>query len=69
MIYGHFIERFHRQIYGEIYDPGNPLSGVDGFRIDVIKAMQRIKAPVLRWPGGCYVSAAGSGSAEEMSDG
>jgi alpha-N-arabinofuranosidase len=57
MIYGHFIEHFHRQIYGGIYDPGNPLSDADGFRIDVIKAMQRIKAPVLRWPGGCYVSA------------
>ena len=26
MLYGHFIEHFHRQIYGGIYDPGNPLS-------------------------------------------
>ena len=26
MIYGHFIEHFHRQIYGGVYDPGNPLS-------------------------------------------
>jgi hypothetical protein len=24
MIYGHFIEHFHRQIYGGIFDPGNP---------------------------------------------
>ena len=22
MIYGHFIEHFHRQIYGGVYDPG-----------------------------------------------
>jgi alpha-N-arabinofuranosidase len=57
MIYGQFIEHFHRQIYGGIYDPGNPLSGKEGFREDVIKAMQRIKVPILRWPGGCFVSA------------
>ena len=32
MIYGHFIEHFHRQIYGGVYDPGNPLSDEDGLR-------------------------------------
>jgi len=57
MIYGHFIEHFHRQIYGGIYDPANPLSDKDGFRTDVIEALKKIKAPVLRWPGGCFVSA------------
>jgi alpha-N-arabinofuranosidase len=57
MIYGHFIENFHRQIYGGIFDPGNTLSDRDGFREDVVKALQRIKIPILRWPGGCFVSA------------
>jgi alpha-N-arabinofuranosidase len=57
MIYGHFIEHFHRQIYGGIFDPGNPLSDKDGFREDVIEAMKKIKVPILRWPGGCFVSA------------
>jgi alpha-N-arabinofuranosidase len=57
MIYGHFIEHFHRQIYGGIFDPGNPLSDGDGFRIDVIEALKRIQSPVMRWPGGCFVSA------------
>ena len=56
MIYGHFIEHFHRQIYGGVYDPGNPLSDEDGFRTDVLEAMRKIKVPVLRWPGGCFVS-------------
>lgn len=56
MIYGHFIEHFHRQIYDGIYDPGNPLSDEDGFRTDIIDAMKKIKVPVLRWPGGCFVS-------------
>ena len=53
---GHFIEHFHRQIYGGIYDPGNPQSDEDGFRTDIIEAMRKIKVPVLRWPGGCFVS-------------
>ena len=56
MIYGHFIEHFHRQIYGGVYDPGNPLSDGDGLRKDVLEAMRKIKVPVLRWPGGCFVS-------------
>ena len=56
MIYGHFIEHFHRQIYGGIYDPENPLSDEDGFRTDILEAMRRIRVPILRWPGGCFVS-------------
>ncbi len=56
MIYGQFIEHFHRQIYDGIYDPGNPLSDEDGFRTDIIEAMKQIKVPILRWPGGCFVS-------------
>ncbi len=52
MIYGHFIEHFHRQIYGGVYDPGNELSDEDGFRTDVLDAMRKIKVPILRWPGG-----------------
>jgi len=57
MLYGHFIEHFHRQIYGGVYDPGNPLSDEDGFRTDVLEAMRDIEVPILRWPGGCFVSA------------
>lgn len=56
MIYGHFIEHFHRQIYGGVYDPDNPLSDEDGLRMDVLEAMRKIKVPILRWPGGCFVS-------------
>ncbi len=56
MIYGHFIEHFHRQIYGGVFDPENPLSDEKGFRSDVIEALRQIQVPVLRWPGGCFVS-------------
>ena len=56
MLYGHFLEHFHRQIYGGIFDPGSPLSDEDGFRADVLEALRRIRVPVIRWPGGCFVS-------------
>lgn len=48
MIYGHFMEHFHRQIYDGIYDPSNPLSDEDGFRTDIIEAMRKIKVPIIR---------------------
>ena len=56
MLYGHFLEHFHRQIYGGVFDPGNPLSDEDGFRTDILEAMKKIRVPVIRWPGGCFVS-------------
>lgn len=56
MIYGQFIEHFHRQIYDGIHDPSHPLADEDGLRTDILDAMRRIKVPVLRWPGGCFVS-------------
>ena len=56
MLYGHFIEHFHRQIYGGIYDPDSPFADEDGMRTDVLEAMRKIKVPILRWPGGCVVS-------------
>ena len=56
MIYGQFIEHFDNQIYGGIFDPGNPLSDEDGFRKDVIEALRDLKTPIVRWPGGCFVS-------------
>ncbi len=56
MIYGHFLEHFHRQVYGGVYDPGHPLSDEDGFRKDVLAALKKIRPSILRWPGGCFVS-------------
>lgn len=57
MIFGQFIEHFHRQVYGGIFEPGSPLSDENGFRKDVIEAMKELKVPIVRWPGGCFVSA------------
>ena len=55
-IFGQFIEHFHRQIYGGIFEPGSPLSDREGFRTDVIDALRELKIPIVRWPGGCFVS-------------
>lgn len=57
MIFGQFIEHFDTQIYGGIYDPGSRFADEDGFRTDVIAALKELKTPVVRWPGGCFVSA------------
>lgn len=56
MLLGQFIEHFHRQIYGGIFDPGSRLSDARGFRRDVIAALRELRVPVVRWPGGCFVS-------------
>ena len=31
-IFGHFLEHFHRQVYGGVFDPGSPLADDHGFR-------------------------------------
>lgn len=56
MIFGQFIEHFHRQIYGGIFEPTSKLSDDQGFRKDVIDALKEMKVPIVRWPGGCFVS-------------
>ena len=55
-IYGSFIEHLGRAVYGGIYDPGNPLSDENGFRTDVIKLVNELNVPIVRYPGGNFVS-------------
>ncbi len=56
MLFGGFLEHFDHQVYGGVFDPGSPLADEKGFRKDVIAALKELKVPVVRWPGGCYVS-------------
>ena len=53
---GAFLEHLGRAIYGGIYEPGSPLSDENGFRKDVIKEMQDLECPIMRYPGGNFVS-------------
>ena len=55
-IYGNFIEHLGRCIYGGVFDEGSPLSDARGFRRDVLEAARALRIPVLRWPGGNFVS-------------
>jgi alpha-N-arabinofuranosidase len=55
-IYGGFIEHLGRCIYGGIYEENSPLSDAHGFRQDVIEAVRPLRMPLLRWPGGNFVS-------------
>lgn len=55
-IFGGFIEHLGRCIYGGIYDEGSPLADAHGFRTDVMAAVEGLRMPVLRWPGGNFVS-------------
>jgi alpha-N-arabinofuranosidase len=55
-IFGGFIEHLGRCIYGGIYEPGSPLSDERGFRRDVLEAAGALRMPLLRWPGGNFVS-------------
>ena len=54
-IYGHFMEHLGACVYeGAWVGEDSPIPNTRGFRNDVIAALKQIKAPVLRWPGGCF---------------
>ncbi len=55
-IFGGFIEHLGRCIYGGIFEEGSPLSDENGFRRDVLEAAKGLRMPLLRWPGGNFVS-------------
>ena len=55
-IYGSFIEHLGRAVYDGLYQPGNPLSDDDGFRKDVIDLVKELDVPIIRYPGGNFVS-------------
>ncbi|MCD8074712.1 MAG: alpha-N-arabinofuranosidase [Lachnospiraceae bacterium] len=55
-IYGSFIEHLGRAVYDGIYQPGHPLSNEEGFRTDVIDLVKELNVPIVRYPGGNFVS-------------
>lgn len=55
-IYGSFIEHLGRAVYGGIYEPNHPLADEDGFRTDVIEMVRKLNVPIVRYPGGNFVS-------------
>ncbi|TFE28565.1 alpha-N-arabinofuranosidase [Cohnella luojiensis] len=55
-IYGSFIEHLGRAVYGGIYEPGHPSADERGFRKDVLSLIQDLRVPIIRYPGGNFVS-------------
>ncbi len=55
-IYGSFIEHLGRAVYGGIYEPGHFSADEDGFRQDVIDLVKKLNVPIVRYPGGNFVS-------------
>ncbi|MCD7776329.1 MAG: alpha-N-arabinofuranosidase [Firmicutes bacterium] len=55
-IYGSFIEHLGRAVYGGIYEPTHPTADADGFRGDVIELVRKLGVPIVRYPGGNFVS-------------
>jgi len=55
-IYGAFVEPIRNVVYGSIYDPNSPFADENGFRKDFVQLVRELKIPVVRWPGGNYVS-------------
>jgi alpha-N-arabinofuranosidase len=55
-LYGSFIEHLGRAVYGGIYEPGHPKADVNGFRQDVKELICDLDVPLVRYPGGNFVS-------------
>ena len=55
-MYGSFIEHLGRAVYDGIYCPGHPASNARGFRTDVIDLIKPLQIPLIRYPGGNFVS-------------
>lgn len=55
-VYGSFIEHLGRAVYEGIYQPGQKTADEQGFRKDVIDLVKELGVPVVRYPGGNFVS-------------
>ncbi|WP_348920301.1 alpha-N-arabinofuranosidase [Enterococcus rotai] len=55
-IYGSFIEHMGRAVYEGIYQPDHPSANEQGFRQDVIELVKELNSPLIRYPGGNFLS-------------
>jgi alpha-L-arabinofuranosidase len=54
-IYGHFVENLSGVLYDGIWlGEKSPVANIDGLRKSLIEHMRKIKATVIRFPGGCF---------------
>ncbi len=55
-LFGSFLEHLGRAIYEGIYDPKSKFADSNGFRTDVMKEVRDLGVPIVRYPGGNFVS-------------
>jgi alpha-N-arabinofuranosidase len=55
-LFGSFLEQLGRAIYEGIYDPQSKLSDNNGYRKDVSEEIRKLGVPIIRYPGGNFVS-------------
>ncbi len=55
-LFGAFLEHLGRAIYTGVYEPESPLADRNGFRKDVIAEVAGMSVPIMRYPGGNFVS-------------
>lgn len=55
-IFGSFLEHLGRAIYEGIYDPSSKLADRNGFRKDILEEIRKLGVPIIRYPGGNFVS-------------
>lgn len=55
-LYASFTEHLGRSIYSGIYEPGHPTADEKGYRQDVADLVRELGVPVIRYPGGNFVS-------------
>jgi alpha-L-arabinofuranosidase len=53
---GAFLEHLGRAVYTGVYQPGSPLADKSGFRTDVLADLKGLGVPIMRYPGGNFVS-------------
>lgn len=53
---GAFLEHLGRAVYTGIYEPDSQLADDQGFRTDVLEEVRSMQVPIIRYPGGNFVS-------------
>ncbi len=55
-VYGSFVEHLGHAVYGGVYQPGHASADEEGFRRDVLDLVRELQVPIVRYPGGNFVS-------------
>jgi alpha-L-arabinofuranosidase len=55
-VFGSFLEHLGRAVYTGVYQPGSALADAKGFRTDVAREIKELGVPIVRYPGGNFIS-------------